>query len=156
MIGCSFVVDREYFRDIGLLDPGMEVYGAENIELGMRVSRQRADMIWEAKIVHRGGPEALSCVEDYVSQDRGAMGVLASNFQSEALPVSQSNQMEPVCLLVLQTVISCHLCSLVGGIAWENLILEQEAQVDTVGEKLVRRQTGYSSTHLHTLVTGGR
>lgn len=38
MIGCSFVVDREYFRDIGLLDPGMEVYGGENIELGMRVS----------------------------------------------------------------------------------------------------------------------
>ncbi|XP_060048684.1 polypeptide N-acetylgalactosaminyltransferase 9 isoform X2 [Erinaceus europaeus] len=37
MIGCSFMVDREYFRDIGLLDPGMEVYGAENIELGMRV-----------------------------------------------------------------------------------------------------------------------
>ena len=38
MIGCSFVVDREYFGDIGLLDPGMEVYGGENIELGMRVS----------------------------------------------------------------------------------------------------------------------
>lgn len=38
MIGCSFVVDREYFGEIGLLDPGMEVYGAENIELGMRVS----------------------------------------------------------------------------------------------------------------------
>lgn len=42
MIGCSFVVDREYFGDIGLLDPGMEVYGAENIELGMRVSGRRA------------------------------------------------------------------------------------------------------------------
>lgn len=38
MIGCSFVVDREYFGQIGLLDPGMEVYGGENIELGMRVS----------------------------------------------------------------------------------------------------------------------
>ncbi|KAL7986857.1 hypothetical protein Chor_013140 [Crotalus horridus] len=38
MIGCSFVVDREYFGGIGLLDPGMEVYGGENIELGMRVS----------------------------------------------------------------------------------------------------------------------
>ena len=38
MIGCSFVVDREYFGEIGLLDPGMEVYGGENIELGMRVS----------------------------------------------------------------------------------------------------------------------
>ncbi|XP_035592181.1 polypeptide N-acetylgalactosaminyltransferase 9 isoform X2 [Oncorhynchus keta] len=37
MIGCSFVVDREYFSEIGLLDPGMEVYGGENIELGMRV-----------------------------------------------------------------------------------------------------------------------
>lgn len=37
MIGCSFVVDREYFGAIGLLDPGMEVYGGENIELGMRV-----------------------------------------------------------------------------------------------------------------------
>uniref|UniRef100_A0A8C1QC47 Polypeptide N-acetylgalactosaminyltransferase n=1 Tax=Cyprinus carpio TaxID=7962 RepID=A0A8C1QC47_CYPCA len=37
MIGCSFVVDREYFGEIGLLDPGMEVYGGENIELGMRV-----------------------------------------------------------------------------------------------------------------------
>ncbi|KAM9118138.1 polypeptide N-acetylgalactosaminyltransferase 9 isoform 2-T2 [Pangshura tecta] len=37
MIGCSFVVNREYFGEIGLLDPGMEVYGGENIELGMRV-----------------------------------------------------------------------------------------------------------------------
>ena len=38
MIGCSFVANREYFGEIGLLDPGMEVYGGENIELGMRVS----------------------------------------------------------------------------------------------------------------------
>lgn len=49
MIGCSFVVDREYFRDIGLLDPGMEVYGAENIELGMRVSKHRTGVLWGAK-----------------------------------------------------------------------------------------------------------
>lgn len=41
MIGCSFVVDREYFGQIGLLDPGMEVYGGENIELGMRVGNHR-------------------------------------------------------------------------------------------------------------------
>lgn len=41
MIGCSFVVDREYFGEIGLLDPGMEVYGGENIELGMRVRTVR-------------------------------------------------------------------------------------------------------------------
>uniref|UniRef100_A0A8C2FQH0 UDP-N-acetyl-alpha-D-galactosamine:polypeptide N-acetylgalactosaminyltransferase 18a n=1 Tax=Cyprinus carpio TaxID=7962 RepID=A0A8C2FQH0_CYPCA len=36
LIGC-FVVDREYFREIGLLDEGMEVYGGENVELGIRV-----------------------------------------------------------------------------------------------------------------------
>jgi len=38
MIGCSFVVNREYFGELGLLDAGMDVYGGENIELGIRVS----------------------------------------------------------------------------------------------------------------------
>lgn len=37
LIGC-FVVDRMYFEEIGLLDEGMEVYGGENVELGIRVS----------------------------------------------------------------------------------------------------------------------
>ncbi|CAN0328954.1 unnamed protein product [Lampetra fluviatilis] len=37
MIGCSFVVHREYFGEIGLFDPGMDVYGGENVELGFRV-----------------------------------------------------------------------------------------------------------------------
>lgn len=37
MIGC-FVVDRKYFEEIGLLDEGMEIYGGENVELGIRVS----------------------------------------------------------------------------------------------------------------------
>ncbi|XP_066552048.1 polypeptide N-acetylgalactosaminyltransferase 17 [Amia ocellicauda] len=37
MIGCSFVVNRSYFGELGLLDPGMDVYGGENIELGIRV-----------------------------------------------------------------------------------------------------------------------
>jgi hypothetical protein len=32
------VVDRKYFEEIGLLDEGMEVYGGENVELGIRVS----------------------------------------------------------------------------------------------------------------------
>ncbi|CDQ61630.1 unnamed protein product [Oncorhynchus mykiss] len=36
IIGC-FVVDRKYFEEIGLLDEGMEVYGGENVELGIRV-----------------------------------------------------------------------------------------------------------------------
>ncbi|KAL2095771.1 hypothetical protein ACEWY4_007919 [Coilia grayii] len=37
MIGCSFVVNRNYFGELGLLDSGMDVYGGENIELGIRV-----------------------------------------------------------------------------------------------------------------------
>ncbi|XP_075404558.1 polypeptide N-acetylgalactosaminyltransferase 18 isoform X2 [Tenrec ecaudatus] len=37
LIGC-FVVDRQYFQEIGLLDEGMEVYGGENVELGIRDS----------------------------------------------------------------------------------------------------------------------
>lgn len=37
MIGCSFVANRDYFGQLGLLDSGMDVYGGENIELGIRV-----------------------------------------------------------------------------------------------------------------------
>ncbi|TSQ46636.1 Polypeptide N-acetylgalactosaminyltransferase 17 [Bagarius yarrelli] len=37
MIGCSFVVNRQYFGELGLLDSGMDVYGGENIELGIKV-----------------------------------------------------------------------------------------------------------------------
>lgn len=37
MIGCSFVANREFFGEMGLLDSGMDVYGGENIELGIRV-----------------------------------------------------------------------------------------------------------------------
>uniref|UniRef100_G1N2C1 Galactosyltransferase C-terminal domain-containing protein n=1 Tax=Meleagris gallopavo TaxID=9103 RepID=G1N2C1_MELGA len=33
----SLSIDREYFQEIGLLDEGMEVYGGENVELGIRV-----------------------------------------------------------------------------------------------------------------------
>lgn len=40
MIGCSFVVHRKFFGEIGLLDPGMDVYGGENIELGIKVGKK--------------------------------------------------------------------------------------------------------------------
>ncbi|KAL6092340.1 hypothetical protein STEG23_017972, partial [Scotinomys teguina] len=40
MIGCSFVVNRKFFGEIGLLDPGMDVYGGENIELGIKRNRK--------------------------------------------------------------------------------------------------------------------
>lgn len=62
MIGCSFVVDREYFGEIGLLDPGMEVYGGENIELGMRVSKKEdtlCNVYLQRKMGVRGPTELL-------------------------------------------------------------------------------------------------
>lgn len=34
-------MDRKYFEEIGLLDEGMEIYGGENVELGIRVSGNR-------------------------------------------------------------------------------------------------------------------
>lgn len=50
LIGC-FVVDRLYFEEIGLLDEGMEVYGGENVELGIRVSRD-GSLMWPLATVH--------------------------------------------------------------------------------------------------------
>lgn len=33
------VAERKYLGEIGLLDEGMKVYGGENVELGIRVSK---------------------------------------------------------------------------------------------------------------------
>lgn len=63
MIGCSFVVDRQYFGDIGLLDPGMEVYGGENIELGMRVSGTVVGLGLEGRSVGSEAVETLTGLE---------------------------------------------------------------------------------------------
>lgn len=55
LIGC-FVVDRKYFGEIGLLDEGMEIYGGENVELGIRVSRilrmEMAHQAWDVVRVY--------------------------------------------------------------------------------------------------------
>lgn len=79
MIGCSFVVDREYFGDIGLLDPGMEVYGGENIELGMRVGARGCPGNGGAGVLAVGlaGP----CAAGY-----GSVGRKAPNRESSREP----------------------------------------------------------------------
>lgn len=33
------VADRKFLGEIGVLDDGMKVYGGENVELGIRVSK---------------------------------------------------------------------------------------------------------------------
>ena len=38
MAGGLFAMDREYFMELGMYDPGMEIWGGENLELSFRVS----------------------------------------------------------------------------------------------------------------------
>lgn len=36
-IGCAFSIDREFFYEIGSYDQKMDVWGAENLEMALRV-----------------------------------------------------------------------------------------------------------------------
>ena len=38
MSGGVFAIDKEYFFEIGAYDPGMKIWGAENLEMSFRVS----------------------------------------------------------------------------------------------------------------------
>ena len=37
-IGAGWAIDRQFFKDIGEFDEGMELWGGENIDLPLRVS----------------------------------------------------------------------------------------------------------------------
>lgn len=48
MAGGLFTIDRKYFYEIGSYDEGMEIWGAENIEMSFRVSNFAS-----IQIIHR-------------------------------------------------------------------------------------------------------
>ena len=39
MMGCVFSIQRKYFLEMGGFDEGMDIWGGENIELPLRVSK---------------------------------------------------------------------------------------------------------------------
>lgn len=45
MAGGLFAIERKYFFDIGAYDPGMEIWGAENLEISFRVRQIQVNIV---------------------------------------------------------------------------------------------------------------
>ena len=50
LIGCSLVIEKNYFFEMGAFDEGMDIWGGENIELPVRVRNIAAILIYHSSM----------------------------------------------------------------------------------------------------------
>ena len=52
MAGGLFSIDKSYFYEIGSYDPGMNIWGGENLEMSFRVSVHGERVLLAVSVVH--------------------------------------------------------------------------------------------------------
>ena len=61
MVGPGFVVDVQYFKELGTYDDQMSIWGGENLELPWRVRYE------EARFLHIQNKKAQICLISYIT-----------------------------------------------------------------------------------------
>ena len=63
MAGGLFSINRDYFYEIGSYDPGMDIWGAENLEMSFRVSIISVTMVNHSNADERFLPRIVQCCQ---------------------------------------------------------------------------------------------